>query len=418
MKINLITCLGFFFFLIPLQAQIPEAGYFKFLTESYDNHNSDITEYLISECNFYLNNFSDSPNIAETYFILGKLYEEEKDYPEAFTCYLKINCLDPSGNRQSDAISHINRILQDKAERTFRDKRTRIDEFVGKPTQFSDRNTAFHEYLLFLYDLDIEDINEILENEIKYYLNVYAQVVKNLDQILFWQAELYEKSKDWEEAVAAYTKLKYITPDSPLLAQSMFKIAYLQYNETRQYQEAKENFSDILTNYAGSSIAGDAQFYLAEMYQEKFDDPVESIANYRLLVENYPKHRYAVESLKRVAEMLKNDDKYEEAINAYYQIFELYPEHTSAPDALLQIEELYRRKLNNYIKAIETLKLYALQYATREDAAERLFDAADLYQDELNDNQAAIETYNEVINKFPESKYAERAKDRIADLNE
>jgi TolA-binding protein len=308
--------------------------------------------------------------------------------------------------------------LQDKAERTFRDKREKIDEFVGQPTQFSDRNTAFYDYLNFLHDIDIEDINELLNNEIQYYLNVYTEGIKNLDQILFWQGELYEKAKDWEEAVSAYTKLKYMTPESPLLAHTMFKIAYLQYKETGQYQQAKENFSDILTTYAESSFAGDAQFYLAEMYEEELDNRTESIANYRLLVENFPKHRYAVESLKRVAEMLVKDDKYEDAINSYYQIFELYPEHTFAPEALLEIEELYRRKLKNYIKAVETLKLYATQYATREDAAERLFDAADLQQDELKDNQAAIETYNEVITKFPESKYAKRANDRIADLNE
>jgi outer membrane protein assembly factor BamD (BamD/ComL family) len=38
--------------------------------------------------------------------------------------------------------------------------------------------------------------------------------------------------------------------------------------------------------------------------------------------------------------------------------------------------------------------------------------------DELNDKQAAIDTYNEVIKQFPDSKYAERSIDRIADLNE
>ncbi|MCK4754299.1 MAG: tetratricopeptide repeat protein, partial [Calditrichia bacterium] len=88
------------------------------------------------------------------------------------------------------------------------------------------------------------------------------------------------------------------------------------------------------------------------------------------------------------------------------------------PEALLEIENLYRRRLENYEKAIETLKLYADQFPQREDAAERLFDAGDIYSDDLNNKQAAIDTYNEVINKFPTSDYAEKAKDRIQDLSE
>jgi outer membrane protein assembly factor BamD (BamD/ComL family) len=36
----------------------------------------------------------------------------------------------------------------------------------------------------------------------------------------------------------------------------------------------------------------------------------------------------------------------------------------------------------------------------------------------LNNKQAAIDTFNEVINKFPASDFAEKAKDRIQDLSE
>jgi TolA-binding protein len=136
------------------------------------------------------------------------------------------------------------------------------------------------------------------------------------------------------------------------------------------------------------------------------------------LVESYPSSRFAVESLKRVAGIMEDKENYVEAIAAYYQIFELYPKNSYTPEAVLEIENLYRRKLENYDKAVETLKLYTDQFSQREDAAERLFDAGDIYMDELNNKQAAIDTYNEVINKFPTSDYAEKAKDRIQDLSE
>jgi TolA-binding protein len=332
---------------------------------------------------FYLETFSDSPNVAEVLFMLGKLYEEEKDYPEAFTSYLKLKLIEPGSKRVTEVVPIIQQIITDKAERTFKDKRAKIEEFMNKQISFSDRNSAYSEYLSFLYDLDIEDINEILVTDIKSYLNIYSQEAKNLEQIIFWQAELFEKSKDWDEAVAAYAKVKHIVPDSPIMAKTIFKIAYLQYEETKQYQEAKTNFTDVISNYSESESAGDAQFYLAEMYEEKLDNTQEALTNYRLLVESYPKHKYSVQALKRVAEINEDGDKYQEAINSYHQIFELYPENNYAPEALLEIESLYRRKLKNYQKSIEVLKLYATQYSSREDAAERLFDAADLHWDEL-----------------------------------
>jgi TolA-binding protein len=58
------------------------------------------------------------------------------------------------------------------------------------------------------------------------------------------------------------------------------------------------------------------------------------------------------------------------------------------------------------------------QYPEHKDAAERLFDAGEIYEDDLERKQAAIDTYHEVINKFPTSKYAERAQDHIEDLSQ
>ena len=96
----------------------------------------------------------------------------------------------------------------------------------------------------------------------------------------------------------------------------------------------------------------------------------------------------------------------------------MYPQDEFATEALLEIKYLYIRRLENYLKAVETLKFFAKQYKDHEDAAEYLYDAAEIYYDDLNNKQAAIDTYHQVINEFPESKYAEWAKDKIESLSE
>jgi len=401
-----------------LFSQIPEPGSFKYLQDAYSKRNSDVMDYLISECNLYLLTFWDSPNADEVQFILGNIYEDEKLYPEAFLSYLKIKFVHPNSDRRNDSVSNLNQIVHNKADGIFSDKRKDIDELVSQTLSFTDRNVAYYDFIKFVFELNIEELNEILLKDIETYVIIYANSIKNIDQLYFWVGSLYKKSSDWYQSILAYNKIKYIAPESLLIPQALFQIALLQYQETGQNNEAKDTFVSLISAHPELSVAGDAQFYLAELYENELENSDEAVANYRVLVETYPTNRFAVESLKRVAEIMEDKENYVEAIAAYYQIFELYPKNNYTPEALLQIESLYRRSLENYDKAIEILKLYADQFSQREDAAEKLFDAGDIYNDDLNNKQAAIDTYNEVINKFPTSEYSEKAKDRIQDLTE
>jgi len=404
--------------LASLFSQIPEQGSFSYLQDAFSKRNSDVMEYLIGECNQYLLTFWESPNVDEVQFMLGNMYEDESMYAEAFLSYLKIKFIHPNSDRRNDSVSNLNQIVHNKAEGTFSEKRKDIDELVSQTLSFTDRNTAYYDYIKYVFELNIGDLNAILLKDIETYTIIYAKSVKNIDQLYFWIGSLYKRSSDWNQAILAYHKIKYISTESVLLPQALYQIGLLQYQETGKYTEAKDTFISLITSHPDLSVAGDAQFYLAELYENKLDNPDEAVTNYRVLVESYPENRFAVESLKRVAQIMEDKDNYVEAIASYYQIFELYPENNYTPEALLEIENLYHNRLENYDKAIETLKLYATQFSQREDAAERLFDAGDIYRDDLENKQAAIDTYNEVINKFPTSDYAERAKDRIQDLTQ
>jgi TolA-binding protein len=399
-------------------AQIPEEGSFKYLQDAYSKRNSDVMDYLIQECLQFLEQFPSSPNADEVLFMLANLYEEEKEYAAAFVSYLQFKFIYPNSDRRNDALSNLNQIIHNKDESTFKDKRKQIDELISHSLSFADRNSATYEYLSFIYDLDIEDLNETLINQINAYMRGYTNNAKNIDQLYFWIADLHVKLSNEYKAIFTYSRIPFIAPQSILIPQALFQTGYLQYKETGEYQKAKDTFVSLIAAHPETPEAGEAQFYLAEVYETKLDNLDEAVANYRVLVETYPDNKYAVESLKRVAEIMDDKERYEESIASYHQIFELYPKNEYAPEALLEIESTYRRRLENYEKAIEILKLYSSQYPDREDAPERLFDAGEIYADDLNNKQAAIDTYTEVIKNFPNSDYAEKAKDSIEDLRE
>jgi TolA-binding protein len=398
-------------------AQITETGYYNYLHESFSRQDEDVYEYLIDEFQNYLLTFPDSPNADESLFMLASLYDARSDYSQAFCVYVKLKFLYPNSTRVNDAVTAINDIVHNKAERTFEDYKTKVDEKITNTPQSSDMMSATYEYLNFLHDLNIDDVNKYLLNEINTHLHKFPIKAKNSDQLFLWIADLYEKDSEWDEAIYTYTKITYLYPESPLMPEVIFKRSDILYKEKRAYQQARDSFIRVITDYPKSEFAAEAQFFLGELYQENLDNPAEAITNYQLVVESYPKSWRAVEALKRVAGIHVDAERYQEGINSYYQIYELYPENAYTPDALIEISDLYQDRLKNYEKAIEILKLFSTQFSDHKDAAEHLFEAGEIYEDDLERKQAAIDTFHEVKNKFPNSEYAERAQDRIEDLS-
>lgn len=399
-------------------AQVVESKYFEYLKDTYATKSSDDVDFLVLQIKEYLETFPLSQHNDEVYFMLGEMYKRDRSYFKSLVNYLKVLYLIPNSSKIEDAKTNISQIVKDHEERAFED--IQID-FLSKLNDLKTNNDigiSFFEYLMFIKSQNLEDLNEIIIDEIGYYLKHFGYKASSADQVLFWQSELYEEENDWTEASMSYQKLKALFPASVLIPQAIYNSGIIEYQEISEPQAAKESFVQLISNYAESEFAGNAQFYLGELYEEEFRDPKEAVANYRLLVETYPSNKFAVEALKRVADILLDDDKYEEAIASYYQIVELYPQDEFATEALLEIKYLYIRRLENYLKAVETLKFFAKQYKDHEDAAEYLYDAAEIYYDDLNNKQAAIDTYHQVINEFPESKYAEWAKDKIESLSE
>ena len=405
-------------FALSADAQVSGEGNFKFLQNAYTNRTSSTLSYVIAEHQQYIAMFWESEDTDQALFMLASMYEEDSQYARAFLAYLKFKFMFPNSIKRKDAVSNLNQIVHNKAESTFEEKRKDIDDLISKSLSFPDLNSAYYEYLDFIFSLNISDVNELLLPEIRFYSQRYPKTVKNPDQLAYWSSEILQRLSDYDEAVVAYSKVIYITPQSPLIPQALLRSGRLQYEETSDYQKSKDSFVKLISSYPDTPEAAEGQFYLAQLYEDKLDQPDEAVTNYRILVENYPQSAFAVKALKRVAEIMDNKEKYNEAIATYHQIVELYPKDPYSPSALLEIESIYRRDLENYEKAIETLKFYAEQYPQQADAAEHLYDAAGMYADELNNKQAAIDTYNEVANKFPSSEYAKKALESIEELQQ
>lgn len=172
------------------------------------------------------------------------------------------------------------------------------------------------------------------------------------------------------------------------------EVAYekaLSLYEDEKWDEAAGAFSAVLTLGRGSNVAQDAQYYLAEA--------------------NFKNKRYLV------------------AASEYERFTLLYPDSPRRETADLTIARCYyelspRYKLDQTftMQAIENFNIFLSRYpsseyreeaiasidALREKLAQKIYSAADFYR-RTQRYEAAVLTYGEVIDQYPETAWAEQS---------
>jgi outer membrane protein assembly factor BamD len=161
--------------------------------------------------------------------------------------------------------------------------------------------------------------------------------------------------------------------------------------EKGDYYDAKTQFTILALNYPGTPIADEAQYYLAESHFG-LKEYILAAAEYEKLVRNYPQSEFVDDAEYKVALCYYKlsphyalDQKYTRmAIEKFQQFLEDFPNSPLKSEAEKRLREL-RNKL-----------------------AKKEFKNAELYR-KLQFYQSAIIYYDEVLNNYYDSPYAEEA---------
>lgn len=397
--------------------QVDESTYFNYLQQTYfENSKGKLNRFLIEEFYQYQLTFPNSDQDDQVLWMLGDIFEKENKQYSALIKYIKIIFLHPKSKLIEQTRLRIKALLSSITDLEFTQRKDQISKQIIENYPLQNYQDAFFEWLSFIYSLNISRLNSVLLKEINLYNQIFKDSFKNNDVLCFWQGCLYEKENNINMAAANYTKLVTLYPESIFRSLALYKTAYFNYSKFGEFNKAIDGFLEVINSYSTSDSAGNAQFYLAELYETGLKNNDEALNNYRLLLEAFPDNPLCLKALKRIAKISYSKKQYEDAAVAYMQLFEKYPDDDFAPEALDKIETIYSVKFKDFERSASILKLYASHFKTHENAAEHLYRAAEIYAFKLDNISEAVSVCQKIIKGFKGSDYADKAEKLIIKL--
>ena len=265
-----------------------------------------------------------------------------------------------------------------------------------------------------------EDWNSLAEN-----YGIKLQLTSDSDEkrdILRKMAEIQEnRNKEYDEAIQLYTQILDIFPEDESTLDALDRL-YLS-------QEHFDDLADILQKklaiHASDDQASSIEFRLGQVYQNKLDSVEQAIEYYRSILDRTPDHSDAIDALRG---LLENEDYRLDAsrvLETVYsrteqyenlaEILEIQLKDESDPYAqvelLKRIADIHQNKLTNYEAAFgDMARIIKL------DQSNEYLEQIESLSDVLDNTGALVDVYKDVAQNVYDPELQVAFNNKIADL--
>jgi len=401
------------FLSLSLFAQYDEQKTFTYLEATFNLHDKQLQDVLVTELTHYLKMFPNSENASRAQQMLANVYEEKRKKDEAIASYLKMFCLYPDVANVSGNTDALRQLIAN--DRSYSDKKDWLLGILDQNVSAQSLVDSYYHYLSILMELDQSGLRDWILDECRNFHLQFPKDPRN-EQVVQWMGDTYLAKRDYREAVLIYSKFEYLFPGNPLTPTIRYKQANVAYENLRDHGKALEILNGLITDYATDPVIPDALYLRGVINAKELRKYQDAITDFRRLVDMYPDNPKAGDALEQMRDIYEKDLKdYPGAVKALDEIVEKTKDESKGVEALEVIAGLYERRLDNYAAAAETYARIAERYPNYEKAPERLIDAGEICEKKLNDYQKAITYYQMVVDKFPNHEKAEDARKKIDD---
>lgn len=263
--------------------------------------------------------------------------------------------------------------------------------------------SAYHDYIVTLENMDHDKFTDILISELETYLTRYPNA-NDADQMQFKLATIYWDRDEKVPAFFAHMKILYTYPGSNIVTVSKDRLRSLLVRE-KKFKPLRAKVDTLINPTLRHIGHENTQYQFIEDMVDLNFDPIKEyiISACDDFLRVYPTSEHAAQVRFWFANFLDKEKKYERALAEYMKLTYLNSQSTLVVASKLKMADIYTKSLKMHKKAVLTLEEFLLEYPDDPQAPQALFQIAKINETKLKKHLEAINTYSDVAKKYPQS---------------
>ncbi len=281
-------------------AEPREKRFFDYLSYLNKMENPKLCDYILSQAEAFLAQYPESRFAPSVQVIIGdSLVKADKDYA-AVSSYLKVIYLYPDFPSLAEVYFKLGRVYQDELKKY----KEAIDVYQEGIKKFPD-SPLCPQYLFVVASLYQEGLKAYSDS-----LATYQRVVDEYPQaqnaalVLEEKAKLCLKLKNYQEAISAFNQLVTKYPKSEKAPFALNSIGEY-YEEIKDLRSAISTYRKLAKEYPGCQFSCGKLFLAGKLAKDELKDTNMAIEVYREVVNQFPGTKEAESAQKAVSELKK-----------------------------------------------------------------------------------------------------------------
>lgn len=342
----------------------------------------------------------------EALYLRGKASKELGDQEGEITVFEELREKYPRSNFSQEAYFRLgNYYYNQKRYKEATEEFDKIVQFFPQSSLLSESNywMGWSYFKLADYKKASEYFNKVEEDEENLSLGQRAK---------FMVAESWYNLKDYQKAREAYKKFIEMYPEGDFSANAQYAISWT-YLENKEFNASLEEFKKLIIIYPDSKFVEEAQFRVGKNYFLLGDKDMAK-TELEKFINLYTKSNFRVEAIYLLSQIFLQEEGWMDNIINLERLVREYPDSPYLSEALYGLSLSYYKK-DEYEKSIKAGERYLKNYSNREYGDDILYIKAICWE-KLENQEKAISDYQDLISKFPQSPYVEKAKERLETL--
>lgn len=381
---------------------------------SFKGSKEDITAFQIEELQNYYDRFYPFARSDSVLDFIAQLWIRNGNWAQAERAIIKFLYLYPNSSLYEEVKSIRASIFQ--TEKYFRTYASFLNDFLKNVPNYPKPEMRYFRYIELLKDFPDPNLRDFFIPEARQYLTLYPRATQAAT-VSLWVAEAYLNKGQPHAAYLYYLRTMVFYPEPEPYRRALFACGKIQQEKFEEYENAVYTFNEYFNRFAAdTALARDALYRIATIYDVNLRNWQQAQAQYQLYADRYSKSDLAIKALMRKAIIQQTQlGQIDSAVATYKMVEARYPGNPTAIDALIAAGDLLVNKLL-FESAIETYQSIFRKYPQSEKAPLALEKVMEIYTSKIKDNDKALETANLIIANYPDSKSAAKANKLVKKL--